>query len=188
MLFAAAPGYDTGYQMIPSYTGTADFLLDKILVVLDSVNYTQHGNFIIVSHSYQISRYSYCSGNSLSEYYDTIQPGYDTTEFANSGDSLWLIMRPETTSLSNTAYQTELVFIRNGIGTGLAGKWYAVGTDYRILSGSFSPAERQELDSMNAGTVAMYDSMGVEYVFTGTMIKFGVHGGYNYGGTRPMIP
>jgi len=57
MLFCRRTGYDTGYQMIPSYTGTADFLLDKILVVLDSVNYTQHGNFIIVSHSYQISRY-----------------------------------------------------------------------------------------------------------------------------------
>jgi len=26
---------------------------------------------------------------------------------------------------------------------------------------------------MNAGTVAMYDSMGVEYVFTGTMINSG---------------
>jgi hypothetical protein len=182
MLVAAAPGYDTGYQKISSYSGAADFLLDKILMVLDSLNYSQHGNLIIISQAYQISRYSYCSGNSLSEYFDTIQPGYDTTEFANSGDTLWLIMPPETTTSTYTAYQTELVFLRNGTGTGLVGKWKVCGIDYRILSGSFSTGERQSLDSSNAGMVAMYDSMGVEYVFTGTMIKFGVHGGYNYAG------
>jgi hypothetical protein len=180
ILIAAAPGYDTGYQTIPSYTGTANFLLDKELVFVDSVNYTKQGNFIIVSHAYQISRYSYCSGNSLSEYFDTIQPGYDTTEYANSGDSLWLIMPPETTYSSYTAYQTELVFLRNGTGTGLVGKWGVCGIDYRILSGSFSTTERQSLDSSNATMVAMYDSMGMEYVFTGAMVKLGYRGGYNY--------
>jgi hypothetical protein len=180
ILFAAASGYDTGYQKIPTYTGTVDFSLDKQLVFLDSFNYALLGKFIIVSHAYQISRYSYCSGSSLSEYYDTIQPGYDTTEFANSGDSLWLIMRPETTYTSLTVYQMELIFLRSGIGTGIVGKWEAKGVDYRILSGSFTTAEKHGFDSSNAVQLAMYDSMGVEYVFTGTMGKLGFHGGYNY--------
>ena len=151
----------------------------------ESMTYTLSGNNIIMYSPARIDSYKYCNGTTLVANYDTSEAGYDTVAYTLTSNTLTV----KGVGGSNGGNFTDptavvvydMVFTRQGTGTSLVGSWKSSSQEYRLVSGTLTAAERQQLDSLivayNAEIAA---GSYTELIITASKIDVYNHGSMDY--------
>jgi hypothetical protein len=152
-------------------------------VIPDQVmSYTISGNNIITLSTLKIDTLKSCNGSVMTTRYDTVsKPGYDTVAYVLTSNTLIVlgVNGGDSGSFTNPAAKVvyDQVFTRQGTGTDLIGSWKSTGRQYRLVSGTLTSAERQQLDSaMVADAAQMAVGNYTELSITADKINVYQHG------------
>jgi hypothetical protein len=148
--------------------------------------YRISGDSIYVTPSNPIDTvYSYCFGDSLVLYIDTIKESGMPYSISNNT----LIFTNTDPSMNGTGYTMAIVmtYSRQGTGVGVEGTWNAVSVVYTVQSGTAPDSIRQEIDSMNAmfNRILASGDATAQYIFSNG--QFTSNSSYSYNWTDNFV-